>query len=89
MTGYGGLHPDDDAGHAIYEEQHRGHPDPNPAIPCADCGDRFAFLEYWQPRYVEPDDADPVEDEWLCDGCKQFQERRESNQDLREYLKPD
>lgn len=83
---YSGLHPNDDAGHAMYEEQHRGHPDPNPNIPCAgDCGDEYPFQDYWEPRYVEPDDADPMEDDWLCDDCRDLRERREANRDLLEW----
>lgn len=64
MGKYGGLHPNDDAGHAIYEEQHRGHPDPNPYIECAgQCGESYAFKDYWQPRYVKPDDANFTHDD--------------------------
>lgn len=87
MTGYGGLHPNDDAGHAMYEEQRtHGGPDPNPYIPCAgDCGDRYKFEEYWKPRYVEPEDANPHEDEWLCDNCLTLKQRRENNQDLEAF----
>lgn len=77
------LHPNDDAGHAMYEEQHRGHPDPNPNIECAgDCGESYPFKDYWQPRYVEPDDVDAHEAEWLCDDCRAVKERREANRDL-------
>lgn len=84
MTGrYTGLHPNDDAGHAMYEGQKtHGGPDLNPYIPCAECGERFTFEEYWQPRYVDPDDVNPHEDTWLCDGCKDVERRAEENQAL-------
>lgn len=86
MSKYGGLRPNDDAGHAMYEEQHSGHPDPNPYIPCAgECGDRFKFEDYWKPRYVEPDDVTPHEVEWLCDDCKRLERRREQNRDLEAF----
>lgn len=85
MSKYGSLHPNDDAGHAMYAEQHSGHPDPNPYIPCAGCGDRYKFEDYWQPRYVEPDDVDPHEAEWLCDECLAIEQRREANRDLEAF----
>lgn len=83
---YSGLHPNDDAGHAMYEEQHSAAPDPNPYIPCAGCEERFKFEDYWKPRYVNPDDANPQEDTWLCDDCKEHERRGEANHAITEWV---
>lgn len=63
-----------------------GVPDPNPSIPCAECSDEYRFQDYWKPRYVEPEDATPREDTWLCDECKDWERRREENHAVTEWV---
>lgn len=64
-------------------------PDENPRIDCADCGESFAWRDYWKPRYVEPDDVDPRTATFRCDDCKERHERqkrrRENNQTLETF----
>jgi hypothetical protein len=57
-------------------------PDPNPVIDCSDCGEGYHFADYWEERYVEPDDVNEYEETWQCDGCKELQRRREENQEI-------
>lgn len=75
------MRPHDDVAMNIMNER-RGPPDPNPTIPCAECGEKQPFKDYWEPRYVEPDDIDPHESEWLCDDCKTIQRRKAENHRL-------
>ncbi|ELZ96212.1 hypothetical protein [Haloferax sulfurifontis] len=66
-------------------------PDENPRIDCADCGESFAWRDYWKPRVVEGDRVeDPRTDEpWRCDDCHERHERltrrRENNQTLETF----
>ena len=60
-------------------------PDPNPRMPCHECGDEYRYKEYWKPRYVDPDDVDPHEATWLCGDCKSVVRRAEENERLDEY----
>ena len=63
------LHPHDDAGHAMYEEQHSAAPDPNPFIECdGGCGESYPWRDYWKPRVNQMEN--PRKQKWYCDDCK-------------------
>lgn len=65
--------------------------DRNPDIPCDECGESFAWADYWKPRGQDPTDSfDPEAAEtWRCDDCRarleRLRRRRENNHSLWEY----
>ena len=63
-------------------------PDPNPIIDCGNCGEGYHFQDYWEERYVEPDDVNEYEETWRCDECKRTKERKESNHPLTQFQEP-
>lgn len=73
-----------------------GEPEPierNPSVPCAICGDGYLWQDYWKPRYVEPENADPRTERFTCDSCiddarEEFEQyRRETeNQSIADFV---
>jgi len=41
----------------------------DPSLPCMDCGEKYGYLNYWVPRYVDDRDWHPREVAWICDDC--------------------
>lgn len=56
-----------------------GEPDPNPHIPCGECGESYRW-EWWKPKVDEMDA--PHEETWLCDECERLERRKEENHTL-------
>lgn len=90
MGRYGGLHPNDDAGHAMYEEQRtHGGPDPNPLMPCHGCRENYRWGHYKNHGKAPEKPGDDM----LCAACNGFgtvgtnsvEARRENNRDLEEF----
>jgi len=65
-------------------------PDPNPLIDCSECGESHGWQDYWYERYVEAEDKNAHEDEFVCDSCNEEREKLEqkkmNNQNLSAYL---
>jgi len=65
-------------------------PDLNPLIDCSDCGESYGWQDYWHERYVEAEDKNAHEDEFVCDSCekerKNHERRRNNNLQLTAYL---
>lgn len=67
-------------------------PDPDPNIPCDGCGENFRFKDYWEPRCVDGDRVDDINNRdstWRCDECHKRHERqtrrRENNEKITRY----
>ena len=63
-------------------------PDPDPIIDCDDCGEGYHFQDYWEKRYVKPNDVNEHEESWRCDECKRIKDRRDSNQSITRFIEP-
>jgi len=64
----------------------------DPSIPCEGCDERYGYLDYWVPRYVDGRDWNPKEVCWICDAClerareeHELHKRKESHTQLSEF----
>jgi len=61
-------------------------PDPNPLIDCSECGVPYAWQDYWYERYVEAEDKNAYEDEFVCDSCEEQKKRHERRRKVNQQL---